>query len=78
MGIATLNPSYDVPWCYQFPVGRIGRSDTHQTRMRCRLPCVRLPSAYLIAANASTCNSKSGLDNCGARIVVLFGEGGPK
>ena len=43
------------------------------------LPASRLESCfYLIAAKASTCNNKSGLDNCGARIVVLFGEGGPK
>ena len=44
-----------------------------------RLPAIQSKfCSYLIAANASTCNNKSGLDNCGARIVVLFGEGGPK
>ena len=37
-----------------------------------------IPSAYLIAAKASTCNKKSGLDNCGVGTILLLGEGGPK
>ena len=37
-----------------------------------------ISGAYLIAAKASTCSRKSGLDNCGAGTVLLSGEGGPK
>jgi hypothetical protein len=39
---------------------------------------VDVPVAYLIAAKASTCSRKSGLDNCAVGTVLLSGEGLPK
>ena len=80
MGIAALDPSYARTGGAVGYVRRMGSAQAIPIKLECGAGCrgVRPPSAYLIAAKASTCNSKSGLDNCGARTVVLFGEGGPK